>query len=62
METILPKYVRIQLMFIKNKYNSSSVYTLTPDVVCFSWPRLVGKYIVTDICIQTQKLSTAVNI
>jgi hypothetical protein len=28
-KTCLPKYMRIQQMFIKNKYNSNTLYTLT---------------------------------
>jgi len=26
-------------MIIKNEYNSSTLYTLTRDVVCFTWTR-----------------------
>ena len=46
---ILPEQKRIQQMFIKNKYNSSTVYTLTWDASAVQ--DHFGSYIVKGVCL-----------
>jgi hypothetical protein len=49
-EMFLPVMKRVEQTFIKNKYNSSTQFALTSDMLCASAGRdHIGSYIVNDV-------------
>jgi len=49
---LFPKYIRIQRMFIENKYSNSTLYTLTLDTsFALAGQNHIGSYIVKVVCL-----------